>query len=417
MDERAGRSGGGQREWEVPGGQGRRPALPALTGLRFLAALAVVLLHFMAMIDFPPPLAELARQGGLGVSLFFVLSGFILVYHYAGWFEAGLGGYGAFIWRRFARVYPLHLLALILVTPLGLAAAADLPAGTVVLSWLANLALVQALVPVPIDAPLHSLWNGPSWSLSAEACFYLLFPLFAYGVLRRVRDGRGALRLLILLFALEVIVFVAALAALALWVEVDHTLRREPALPTVIFLSPLARVWEFFIGGATGLLFLYWRERLGRARGQAAAQGVLLLLLAAIVAGLNRAPGLWEVTGTWAHLVATLPFAALILLLATGRGWLARCLAAPPLVRLGEASYALYIIHFLPVLALRLAFPPGTRPPQWLAWLVMSGTILASLALYRWVERPAQRWLRGWADRRAAGRRLPARPEPSSIDA
>ncbi len=63
-----------------------RPRLPALTSLRFLAAFHVVIFHFQAMQVFPGPpwFQKLSSIGYVGVSFFFVLSGFILVYTYAG---------------------------------------------------------------------------------------------------------------------------------------------------------------------------------------------------------------------------------------------------------------------------------------------------------------------------------------------
>src|SRR5262245_1529969 len=62
----------------------RRPALPALTSVRFLAALHVVVYHFFLVFPSRLPwlVAGVIGAGYTGVSFFFVLSGFVLAYNY-----------------------------------------------------------------------------------------------------------------------------------------------------------------------------------------------------------------------------------------------------------------------------------------------------------------------------------------------
>ena len=103
----------------------RREQIPALTGLRFLAAFAVLLFHFAWVIPYPLSLGQLIYHGTLGVDLFFVLSGFVMVYSYGDALSAGQVSYRDFLQARFARIVPMHVLALLLLTPIvlyGLAA-------------------------------------------------------------------------------------------------------------------------------------------------------------------------------------------------------------------------------------------------------------------------------------------------------
>lgn len=93
----------------------RPPALPSLTSLRFFAALHVFLFHLYAIkiLVLPGILGSLQLIGYVGVSLFFVLSGFILVYVNSGR-EMRAGRF----WReRFARIYPAYLFSLLLTAP------------------------------------------------------------------------------------------------------------------------------------------------------------------------------------------------------------------------------------------------------------------------------------------------------------
>ena len=92
-----------------------QPRLPALTSLRFLAALHVVMFHLHALKIYEGSgwYHRTALIGYVGVSLFYVLSGFILVYTYGGR-ELKIGKF----WQaRFARVYPAYLFSLVLTAP------------------------------------------------------------------------------------------------------------------------------------------------------------------------------------------------------------------------------------------------------------------------------------------------------------
>src|SRR5215475_10169980 len=92
-----------------------RPRLPALTSLRFFAALHVVTFHLYTMHITAGPVwyQRLSSIGYVGVGLFFVLSGFILVYTYAGrsWTAR------SFWQARFARIYPAYLFSLSVTAP------------------------------------------------------------------------------------------------------------------------------------------------------------------------------------------------------------------------------------------------------------------------------------------------------------
>jgi peptidoglycan/LPS O-acetylase OafA/YrhL len=147
----------------------RRPTLPALTGIRFFAAFYVVLFHsrpwLMSHFNLPGSLITFLGNGYLAVALFFLLSGFILSYTYAGNVENGRQ-HAKFWEPRFARIYPVYFLSLMLALPFQRA----LPLTTKI----AVLAMVQAWNP--FRRGWTGAWNYPAWSLSVEAFFYLCFP-------------------------------------------------------------------------------------------------------------------------------------------------------------------------------------------------------------------------------------------------
>lgn len=153
-----------------------RKHIPALTSLRFFAALWVLLFHLRIHLGSPQPLVleRLLQAGPLAMTFFFVLSGFILAVSSQGkepWTD--LVDYTR---RRFARIYPIYLAYLILFwVVIGFAGDIGVkPIRAVVVIGLADLSLTNAWFP---QAFLGGFGRDGSWSLSAEVFFYALFPL------------------------------------------------------------------------------------------------------------------------------------------------------------------------------------------------------------------------------------------------
>jgi hypothetical protein len=148
--------------------QGRFAATAHVAGAN-RHAFYVVLFHsrpwLMSHFNLPGSLITFLGNGYLAVALFFLLSGFILSYTYAGNVENGRQ-HAKFWEPRFARIYPVYFLSLMLALPFQRA----LPLTTKI----AVLAMVQAWNP--FRRGWTGAWNYPAWSLSVEAFFYLCFP-------------------------------------------------------------------------------------------------------------------------------------------------------------------------------------------------------------------------------------------------
>jgi peptidoglycan/LPS O-acetylase OafA/YrhL len=372
------------------------PALPALTGLRFVAAMAVVIHHYRAVIEFPAWSLPAIDHARTGVDLFFILSGVVLAYNYLDWFRRDLGRLVDYGWARLARIGPLHVLALLLMTPVTLYFYwQSVPPDLLTISWLANLFLVHAYTP---QGRFH-IWLGPSWSLSGEVFFYVVFPFFVRAVLGRLTRARGLLWLAAGLYVIEVALFIVALAYF-----VPRVQNGDPYYLDRFLWSPFLRVWEFLIGCVVGVLLLEARRQPDSAVGRWLAglrlRDGLLLATLALLLGLGFLSAVVADAGPlaryfWTPFVFyTIPFALLIALLASGPTWLGRLLEHPSLKLLGEASYALYLIHWIPLLVLIRATEAEGRPPLVVSLLVLAGTLLTSIALFKTVEQPARRALR-----------------------
>ena len=353
-----------------------RSHLPALTGVRFLAAFWVVVFHFVRPERIPARLLNFVGHGYAAVGLFFILSGFILTINYLDLQGRFLSTPAEFWKSRLTRVYPVYIAALILSI------------GVVLTGWraghdfrsLGHLMWTGILTAVMQQSWLTStatLWNAPAWSLSVEAFFYLTFP-FLIRVIARIPARR--------LPAALVIAFLVAMLGplLGFW---DNPTKSYDALPTdfprfLLMVNPLLRLPEFVFGILLGRL---WQHESMPSR----AVGPLTIIFgsaAALVLFSGSVPRVFIGNGLLA------PFwAVLICALAQGwPAWLYQFLSSRPMVALGEASYGMYILQ-VPVGFYFFRWYHG--PAGVITYLVLL-TVL-SLLSFHYFETPARRWLRG----------------------
>ncbi|NOK37656.1 acyltransferase [Corallococcus exercitus] len=375
-----------------------RQHLDALTGLRFLAAAHVVAYHVYHLVftgaEAPPGLHGLLDSGYVGVSFFFVLSGFILGYNYLERPPDTHAARKAFWVARFARVYPVYALGLAVAAPAFLKGLRDVWA--VDPSQASRQAEALVLAPLLLQSwtPWTALaWNAAGWSLAVEAVFYAAFPFLA-GRLGRLGPRKLAVG--------AAVAYGAALLLPALYmlVDPDHTGGTASAYnsgPWMLALrfNPLARLPEFILGILAGRFFLL---RAGEApRSRPVLLAVLGGLVVAALLGSTSLPFPLLHNGLLAPV-----FAALIVLLPRSRGAVARVLASRPLRLLGEASYALYILHMPVLFAWKSVLKRlGAEPTS--AWAVAAyvvGVVCLSVLAYERVEKPARGWIRDlWTGR------------------
>jgi peptidoglycan/LPS O-acetylase OafA/YrhL len=310
----------------------KKNALPALTSLRFFAAMAIIAFHFSinnaTMI--PTFLYAIIKHGNMAVNFFFVLSGFVLAYTYL---DKPVEP-RRFWLARFARVYPVYLLALLLSLP-AYFTTIDLGSGTdfvaAITTLFTELTLLQAWLP------LYGCGiNCPGWSISAEAFFYLLFPVVGVYLAK--------LRTWPLLLITLLIWVIATAVNTPLWftyaaMQASETKR---LVGDFIAFNPLLNLSAFIVGIATGIIFLRQKYT---TPDKTPSYGVTALEIGALVATLvviaySGIPHALLRTG-----IASPLFAAIIYVLALNKGGVAKLLAHPRLLILGEASYAIYILQ------------------------------------------------------------------------
>ncbi len=323
----------------------------------------------------------------VGVAIFFVLSGFLLSYH---WLARGADGspapaIGAYFRKRVLRIWPLYLVTATLALSL-IHANRGLSAG----DWLLTFALANIYVhPTLPDGLTHM------WSLATEVAFYAVLPLLMLvGVGRRLRAART--------IALLVVMWVIALGWLGGW---SSRVPRSYGVPVNEWL-PAYLGW---FGAGIGLALCHVLLTRGRLhpvvtrglRAIGARPGACWVAIAGLmlVASTPVAGPIVLVTPTPAAAVAKNLLYAVIGLLVVLPGVFGvagstyqRALSAPWLRHLGHISYGIFCIH-LPVLSLVTWL--GVPVFQGHFWLILGTTLLITLPaaelLYRFVERPMMR--------------------------
>lgn len=355
-----------------------------LNGLRFIAALTIVFYHYAPLIEgyehCPVVVRDLISEGPAAVGFFFILSGFVLAHRYlsAG---ASVGDVGAFYWSRFARIYPAYMVGFLLFVPLALDkylihSPFEVSNGkTLVLSALLYSFMLQAWTP------LSQAWNGPSWSLSVEAFMYLIFPLAGARMIRL--SNRKTLVLGLITWLLPVAVVSSYQVGLISGSTWEGYLRNSPLLWTPLFVMGIAAAR--FIGP--------WKKVSPKTASRlsiAAVIGVIVIAAAWPSASIEV-----FVAGGIAPL-----FAAVVIFFTRDVNRVTHIIGGNTLNRLGQASYAMYIIqapiwhYWQAATNLIRRLPPQTNTvAAWQFVVFVPVLVFISLAVERLVEIPARRWL------------------------
>lgn len=331
--------------------------LHQIDALRGIAAAVVAFVYHFEIIggvrrsgplDGWPVFTWLHAYGYTAVDLFFVISGVVFAHVYlrADGLKTGTT-FGSFTRARIARLYPLHLLTLIVTAGLfSLSSWGDGYTG----AWPFALNLLM-LQQSGLNDGLS--YNIPAWSISVEMICYTVF--IAAALIGR----RALLRVAIVSILLGIV-----------W----------SAAP----FGPLQCIGRGLLGFFAGLLLWTYRKRFATIRSP-----VLLVAALAIIAIGIRIPGI----AYGASLTLT-AWPLIILAAVRSSGF-----TGQPWRWLGERSYSIYLIHFPAHLAVRVfVFGDAVAPREhWLAAsaLAIGLTILLAHFSYRYVEQPARRWIHG----------------------
>lgn len=355
--------------------------IDSLTSLRFFAAVAVFVHHMDFLSRSPSP--DLQRyfswgfEGFAGVQFFFILSGFVISYSFSLRQSQGGFAFSDFLFFRAARLFPLHWVTMIAAI---LLYQVFTYGNATVLHFLAHIFLFQSAVA---DTGFYFGFNGVSWSISTEMFFYLGFCLVV---------ARGSRTLFALWLGLLAIIFANTLIA-----DMSNIFTTW-----LLYINPVFRFIDFLTGMLLYRAFAARPLSMSYAAATRAELGAIAVVVLALVFAIVRQVGIqWR----W-DLYYILPMGLMVYVFAHQAGAVSRLLAWRPLVLLGDASFALYMIHQLIINAGLRFFTPETLVSRQTAAAICLAILVVGIGLsvlvYLQFEKPLNLWLRRlWMERRS----------------
>lgn len=332
-----------------------------ITFTRFLAAMAIVISHFnkdlfLYKIDY---ISNIFLKANVGVSYFFILSGFIMIVAYH---KKEKIQYVDYYRNRFARIYPLYVLGLLLY----------------LITRYSNFSIYKGFLYlfglqswIPGEA---MILNFPGWSISVEFLFYLLFPLLYNHFYSKGNKS---------IWVITIIIWIITQVFCSLYSESTYYKGPHTDSHELLYYFPLMHINEFLVGNLAGLYFV-------KNSGQKDYDAPVVIIFGLILLSLIF-------TSFFYHngLMALL-FIPLIILISKNNGVLSKVFSLKPLEYLGEASYAVYITH-IPVLYIlrevlaKLKYNFDIDNVFWIYTVIL---IITSILFYQFIEKPLRDYLK-----------------------
>ncbi|GAC1419947.1 MAG: acyltransferase [Acidobacteriaceae bacterium] len=370
----------------VPPQVARKPALPALTGLRTLLALNIVFFHFT-----PPHMQwfyPLINSSYVFVGFFFLLSGFVLAYNYA---DRPTLDKRKFYVARLSRLYPVYLLSLALSFRM---LQAEWHVRSAHEFW-TGLLLAPFLLQ-GWNQSLATFWNTVAWTLSAEIFLYAIFPyLIRLPWLHNQNQAEpqsfspNATRLAAILLATWALGLIPH--TIYLTVNPDHLPGPANRYSYGVWLrilkyTPLPYVCTFLAG--ITLAKLHSALTLSPRQRASITALSLVALVGFFGALVTRTPYILL------HGGLLVPLFCLLILGLSGQHWIASAFSFRPLVLLGQTTFCLYLLHFNTINLIRdthLIERIHLAPLD--PWITYAAALtVAGIATF-WVEHPARNWI------------------------
>lgn len=348
-----------------------------LTGLRFIAALYVFLFHIEIRWPYAPDgiLKKIISQGAIGMTIFFVLSGFLLAYQYVDRYDDKK----SYFLRRFARIYPVYIVAALMTLPwmFGVGGVKqEVSFGETILLVLANIFVVQAWVP-----SYFKFWNDSgSWSISVEVFCYIVLP-FVSPWIGRLKDKN----FWFFVFFLYLLTIIPG-RLYKVWPDLSFPF---------LYALPAFRLPEFLLG-VCGFYALRRGLKLPKP------DLFILVIIVMLIVLLNIAKARVSFIGLNWFVVPLVVLSVLALKQSTG--FFSRLLSNDIFVWLGKVSYCFYSLQAF-LLFMMITFHDGlirSIPLLGNNWVLCASSlfvlILLSAFAFHFIEEPCRRKIQAWAD-------------------
>jgi len=305
------------------------------------------------------------NEGYLGVSFFFILSGFILSYKYKKPFLNKAITFRKFILSRIFRIYPLHLLTFIFAFYLSYYNNLDSVAFWV--KSFSNLFLFQSFIPLK---EYFFSFNDVSWSISNELFFYMMFPLLL------MLFSKFRKYVLFILVIPLVIIITRESTDVNYW---------------IYYINPLFRIFDFFLGIFLHHLYIKYKDQDVLKKYATYFEVASIILFLGFYFFRDNVPQEFR----WS-LYYWIPMVFLIFIFAMQSGIVSKLLSKRGCIWLGEISFAFYMIHQLVINVLWILNYKFRllENGYLLIFVALLLSILGSGIVYRYFEMPLNKYLR-----------------------
>lgn len=346
--------------------------LNALTSLRFIAAFGVFLHHFHMLHDSNNHIikwfSSLLFEGFVGVTFFYILSGFIISFSYKQHTLKSKFKTSDFLFNRIARLYPVHILTLFVAIYF------YIPSYNYELihldQFIYNALLMQSAIPDPM---YFFSFNGVSWSVSTEMFFYIAF-IF-----------------LVTLNNKQLFIFACAVLALIIY-HMTNVADTAKYAGWTYYINPAFRVIDFIVGMLLFRIYDTGKHAISEGKATILEVASLIILVAAMWYGMRNIGMKYRY-----DIFYIIPMSLVVYVFAYGRGAISRAISWKPIVFLGEASFSLYMIHQICIYVANKNFEYNLDSMR-STFLFMSATIAVAVGIsclmYRFYERPVNNGLR-----------------------
>ncbi|UZO82531.1 acyltransferase [Aquimarina sp. ERC-38] len=309
------------------------------------------------------------REGFIGVTFFFMLSGYILAYRYYDSFQQQNFSFTIFLNRRIARLLPVYYLSLLIALPLTFSEFLDGDRIFYFKKLATNLFLLQSYIPV---SDYYFSFNGVSWSISTELFFYLCFPGVFYMLLRVKKLIPLALSIVAIILLLGLIFFYF------------------PNAYYWLYISPFTRIADFSIGIIAFLVskkFQIFKFITNSSKREYLALGIGFVFLCVqpfVHENFKLSVYYW------------CPMFIILLVFGDSQGAITKRLAHPLWQYLGSLSFSFYLIHhtFFKYYQTYIGHKELFLSTGIVVLLLFLISLLSSAFLYHFIEEPARKLLR-----------------------
>ncbi|MFV0530360.1 MAG: acyltransferase family protein [Flavobacteriales bacterium] len=354
-----------------------------LTSLRFFFALMIFLMHSFYEVSEETFIGNQAsiekmfnsffKYGHVGVTFFFVLSGFILAYNYQDrLLEKKVSIFDFYVYR-IARIYPLHLFLLgtvVLTNFGGVFGDFSIKKGLIFIS---KLTLTQSFIP---SHKFYFSYAGITWSISCEMFFYFMLPFLVWLFFYKIK--RKKIRYTFLFITCLYVIIVGELLQ-GVWKF------------NFLYANPLIRVVDFLIG-----IFLFNIYRELKVNKDLNRYNFTILEIVSV--------GLFFVFVYFQDSIPSqyhyaifywIPISFIILIFSFQKGFLSKILSHSILIFLGEISFSFYMLHYSVIgMVIPLSKKMGITNGYLIILIIFFIAIFVSYLGYKLIEMPCNRYLR-----------------------